>query len=198
MAITSTTLAAACSATQQFIVVTASTGAAVGQIWRVDSEFMVQNAEASGTTIPVSRRGVNVSTVKAHNILAPVANGTNAEMLSSAQVQVTNPASYKPALVSYGANGAIEPAINDTLVVLDKATAATMTITDPSAFADGTIMQIVSVTAAAHTVDYTTGFNDNTTSSNLATFTATAGNSFTIIALKGKWRVLAAYGVTIA
>ncbi len=198
MAITNSTLAAACSASQQFIVVTASTGAAVGQVWRVDSEFMTQTGEASGTTIPVSRRGVNGSVVAAHAILAPVANGTYADMLASQPAQVVNPGPYKPQIVSYGVNGAIAVPVYDTVVHLEKATAATMTIESPSGFADGLVVTIVSTTAAAHTVDYTVGFNDNTTSSNLATFTATAGNSFTIMAMKGKWRVLAAYGVTIA
>ncbi len=198
MAITATTLAAAVAATDQFIQVTATTGQAVGQVWRVDGEWMVQKAVASGLTIPVSRRGINGSTVKAHNILAPVANGTYAEMLTSQPAQVLNPAPFKPEIVSYGVSGAITVPVYDTLIVLDKATAGVMTIESPSIFADGTQVTIMSVTAAAHTVDYTPGFNDNTTSSNLATFTATAGNSFTIIALKGLWRVKCAYGVTIA
>jgi len=198
MAITSTTLAAAAAATDQFINVTSATGAVAGHVWRVKSEFMLQNGAASGTTIPVSRRGLNGTAVAAHNILSPVANGTYAEMLGSAPDQALNPNPNKPLIVSYGVSGAITVPINDTYIVITKATAAVMTIEGPSAFADGTEVTIVSVTAAAHTVDYTAGFNDNTTSSNLATFTATAGNSFTIIAMKGKWRVKCAYGVTIA
>lgn len=198
MAITSTTLAAVSAATDQFINVTSATGAAVGQVWRVDSEFMLQTAAASGTTIPVSRRGLNGTTVQPHNILAPVANGTYAEMLGSAPAAILNPAMWSKQIVSYGANGAITPPIYDTIVVLDKATAATMTIASPSAFADGVEVTILSVTAAAHTVTYTPGFNNNTTSSDVATFTATEGNSFTIVAMKGLWRLKSTVGVSIA
>lgn len=198
MAITATTLAAAVGATDQFIQVTATTGQAVGQVWRVDGEWMTQRAVASGLSIPVSRRGVNGSVVKAHNILAPVANGTYAEMLTSQPAQILNPAPFKPEITSYAVSGALTVPVYDTLAIITKSSAAAvMTLESPSIFADGTEFTIVSTTAQAHTVDYTPGFNDNTTSSNLATFTATAGNSITILAVKGLWRVKCAYGVTI-
>ena len=198
MALTSTTLAAACAATDQFINVTSATGAAVGQIWRVDSEFMTQTAVANNTSIPIAHRGQNGSSVQAHTILAPVVNGLATDFPNPQPGSSLNPAPWEKQIVSYGANGAITPPVCNTLVYLDKATAAAMTIASPSAAVDGVEVTIYSNTAAAHTVTYTPGFNGNTTSSDVATFAATIGNSITLIAAKGLWGVKCASGVTIA
>lgn len=196
---TPTTLAAACSATDQFINVTSATGAAVGQLWRVDSEWMIQIAVASGTAIPVSRRGINGSTVQAHTILAPVVNMIYADMLASEPSAATNPPPWIPQVVGYGVSDAIVPPTYATTIFLNKATAAAMTLVGPSAaMADGTEVTIASTTAAAHTVTYTAGFYADTTGSDVATFAAKAGASFTIFAYKGAWGIKALGNVTIA
>jgi hypothetical protein len=197
MALVSTTLASACSATDQFIKVTSATGAAVGQIWRVDSEFMVQIGAAVGTSIPVARRGLNGSTVQAHTILAPVVNGVANDFPAPQPGSALNPAQWEKQIVSYGASGAITPPTCNTLIFIDKATAGVMTLVGPSAAVDGIEVTIMSTTAAAHTVDYTAGFYADTTASNLATFAAKAGASMTIIAYKGAWGVKALANVTL-
>ena len=195
---TATTLAVACGATDQFINVTSATGAAIGQVWRVESEFMIQIAAASGTVIPVARRGYNNSTVRAHAILAPVENGLVIDFPDPAPGQVSNPAPFEKQIVGYGASGAITPPTVNTLVLLNKATAGVMTLEAPSAANDGMEVTIFSTTAAAHTVTYTAGFYADTTGSDVATFAAKAGASFTIIAYKGAWGVKGTANVTIA
>ena len=199
MAATSTTLAAACGASDQTITVTSATGFAVGNLIRVDSEWMLQTAAAvNTTTIPVRRNGMNGSAVVAHTILAPVMTCLPSDTLNAGPDQILNPAVANKQITSYGASGAITPPTFDTLVLLNKATAAAMTLAGPSALADGTEVTILSTTAAAHTVTYTAGFYGDTDSSDVATFAAKAGASMTILAIKGTWGVKSLANVTLA
>lgn len=95
------------------------------------------------------------------------------------------------------ADGAI--AIQSGTVVITKGTAAALTIASPTAAQDGTIIRIVSATAAAHTVTYgTVGFNDGGTASDVGTFAAAKGNGFAIVAYNTKWYVLYNTNVTLA
>jgi hypothetical protein len=198
MAATRTTLASAAALADQTINVTSATGFAVGSIIQVDGEFMIQTGAAVGTVIPVQRIGANGSTVQAHNILAPVCVGLSSDFPGPQPGYTINPGSYKKVVVSYGVSGAIAPPTFDTIVFLDKATAAAMTLASPTgATPDGTEVTIYSNTAAAHTVTYTPGFNGDTTTSDVATFAATIGNSFTIIAARGVWGMKCASGVTL-
>jgi hypothetical protein len=199
MAITNTTLAAACAAGDQSIKVTSATGFAVGGLVRIDSEFMVITSAyvAASTTVPVLREGQGGSSVQAHSILAPVAVGLTSDSLNPAPGSVVNPAVSQPQMVSYGADGAITPPTYSTIVTLNKATAAAMTLVSPSGIADGTLMTILSTTAAAHTVTYTPGFYGDTTSSDVALFAAKVGASATFIACRGLWGVYALANVTL-
>jgi|SRR6185369_7800515 len=193
-----TTLASACGAGDQSINVTSATGFAVGQTIMVDGEYMVQTGAANGTVIPVQRVGQGGSIVSAHPILASVVTGTATEFPPPQQGWPTNPALYKKVIVSYGASGAIVPPTSDTIIFLDKATAAAMTLASPTgATPDGVEVTIYSNTAAAHTVTYTPGFNGDTTTSDVATFAATIGNSITLLSARGLWGVKCAAGVTL-
>jgi len=198
MAITNTTLSAACGLNDTTIAVTATTGFAVGNIIRVDSEFMVQTAAAVGLVVPVRRGGQNGTDQFAHPILASVATGLASDQPYPTPGALNNPPSLTRQIVSYGASGAITPPVVDTIVMLNKATAGVMTLEAPSGLVDGTVVVIYSNTAAAHTVTYTAGFHGDTTSSDVATFAATAGNSMTIMASRGVWGVICTSGVTIA
>lgn len=193
-----TTLASACGASDQSINVTSATGFAVGNLIQVDGEFMVQTGAAVGTVIPVQRGGKNGTVQVAHAILASVTTGTASEFPGPQPGWTNNPGRYKKQIVSYGASGAITPPTYDTIIFLDKATAAAMTLASPAATTpDGTEVTIYSNTAAAHTVTYTPGFNGDTTSSDVATFAATIGNSMTILAARGLWGVKCLAGVTL-
>jgi len=198
MAVVNTTLAAACGANDQSIVVTSATGFATGNVVCVDNEWMVQTGAAVGTTIPVQRGGKNGSVQVAHPILSTVSTGLASEYASPQQGWASNPAPYKKVTVSYGASGAIATPTCDTIIFLNKATAAAMTLSSPTgATPDGTEVTIYSNTAAAHTVTYTPGFNGDTTSSDVATFAATIGNSMTLIAARGVWGIKCLAGVTL-
>lgn len=89
------------------------------------------------------------------------------------------------------ANGAIDPI--ESVVVITKGTAATITIPDPQNWDNGMIVHIVSTTAAAHTVAGTINGSSQT-----GTFAAAIGNGFTLVAYGGGWYVLSNINVTIA
>ena len=197
MAATSTTLAAACGLNDQTITVTSATGAAVGQLWRVDSEWMLQNAAANGTVIPVSRRGINGSAVVAHTILAPTVNCLPADTLNAGPGAVLNPATWERQITSVGVSSTLASPIWPTITFIDKVTAAALVLGNPSALADGTEWTIYSNTTGAHTVTYTPGFHGDTGSSDIATFAATIGNSMTLIASQGLWGTKCLSGVTL-
>jgi hypothetical protein len=198
MAATYTTLSAACALNDTQISVTSATGFASGSFILVDGEYMKQVGAAVGTVISVIR-GQNGSAQKAHKILAPVMVAPGADIPAAQPGSTTNPAVPRKVMLSYGADGAITPPTVDSLIFLDKATAASMTLTSPSTLniPDGVEVTIYSNTAAAHTVTYTPGFNANTTTSDVATFAATKGNSFTIISAQGLWGMKCASGVTL-
>ena len=82
--------------------------------------------------------------------------------------------------------------------LITKATAAALTLAAPAAADDGMVMEIISNTAAAHTVTATGLYQDGAGHVNLATFAAQIGASMRIMALGGKWFVLAVQGVTMS
>jgi hypothetical protein len=100
-------------------------------------------------------------------------------------------------LVVASADGAI--AIQPGTVVITKATAAALTLGTPTAAQNGTIIRIISATAAAHTVTAATiGFNAGDAAKDVGTFGAAIGNGFTCVAYEGEWLVFYATGVTFA
>lgn len=100
--------------------------------------------------------------------------------------------------VVYSADGAIS--IASQLAVITKGTAAALTLAAPTATThDGIIIEIVSSTAAAHTVTATTiGFNAADAAGDVGTFAAAIGNGLRVVAYQGEWYVLNNIGVTIA
>lgn len=94
------------------------------------------------------------------------------------------------------ANGAIT--IKDGIVVITKASAAALTLADPTATVDDyKTLTIVSVTAAAHTVTNTTGFNAGSTASDVATYSAAKGACMTLVAYQGVWYTRSLTSVTL-
>lgn len=85
-------------------------------------------------------------------------------------------------------------------VFVTKGTAAALTIAAPVAGDDdGKELTIISTTAAAHTVTNTSpGFNNGSTSKDVATFGAAIGNNMVIQAYNGIWYVISQVGVTLA
>ena len=101
-------------------------------------------------------------------------------------------------VIAYSANGAIS--IAPQVAVITKGTAAAMTIAAPTATThDGIIIEIVSTTAAAHTVTATTiGFNAADAGGDVGTFGGAIGDGLRIVAYQGEWYVLNNINVTIA
>jgi hypothetical protein len=76
--------------------------------------------------------------------------------------------------------------------------ALAMTIAPPTKDLDGCVLIINATTAQAHTLTYTAGFSQNTTSSDVATFGGAINDGLVIYADAGVWRVISTRNVTIA
>ena len=172
MAQTTTTISAAVTASDQIIPVTSAIGFTAGNYLRIDNEFMVV-VSVSGTNIPVNLRGDQGSGAVAHNILAVADTGLSSDLADLPLGETTQVDPSKETIVSYSAAGAIAIPTQNTLVLLN---------------AD----------AKANTVTYTAGFYGDTTSSDVATFAAKTGASFSIIARGGTWGIIALGNVTLA
>jgi hypothetical protein len=190
MALTRTTLAAACGADDDQIVVTSATGFTVGRPVLIENEYAVIR-EISGTTIKLTLRGQNGTIQKAHNILATVVTGPADEMPASPE--------KLPPIQYYSVSGAISlPDDNrDVTVILNKAGVAAMTLADPTQAMSGRKVVITSETAQAHTVTNTTGFNGASTSGDVATFGGAIGDTMVIQAVNGKWHAIVLTDVTL-
>ncbi len=199
MALTKTTLSGAVTANATFIKVTAATGFAAGQVIRVDNEFMRQIGDANGLYINV-RRGEQGSAVVAHGTLADCVTGLAADFPDPGvgnELQVM-PSDYDRVTIS--TDSTVDSSVygKNTTIVINKGSATAITLLDPLKSQDGLRLTFRSSSAFAHTVDYTAGFYGDTSSSNLATFAAKNGASFTCEANGGSWGVIAAANVTFA
>lgn len=95
------------------------------------------------------------------------------------------------------ADGAIT--IQTGTVVVTKGTAAALTLGTPTAAQNGTVIRIVSTTAAAHTVTAATiGFNAGDAAKDVGTFGGAIGDGFSCVAYGGEWYVLTNTNVTFA
>jgi len=108
------------------------------------------------------------------------------------------PAGATNAVEVASADGAIST--KDGVVIVTKGTAAALTLAAPTATTDdGKRLLIVTSTAAAHTVTQTTpGFNNLSTSGDVATFTAAVGNGMEVVAYNGIWYTVQLRNVTLA
>lgn len=201
MALTAaTTIAAAMSATDLAVTVTSATGIAAGNFLRIDNEFMiVDRSYSSGTRIPVYRRGDQGSRVVAHQALAPVSSGLFSDLADLGTYAATPVPWPKPDLVTYSVSGAIAVPKRDTIVVLDKAGVAAMTLAAPAVDQDGLMLIVTSTTAQAHTITATSLLADGESGSpeTTATFAAYKGAGCTLMALQGLWQVVSNANATI-
>lgn len=94
------------------------------------------------------------------------------------------------------ADGAIS--IANGLVILNKAGAIAATLASPAATTDdGKLLVIVSITAQAHTVTLTAGFNGGGASKDVATFGGAIGDGLVLVAYQGKWYILTSTNITL-
>ncbi len=203
MALTPTTLSAACGASdlQLSITSTASGFPAVGtystpaQMLRVDGEDMlIQVVPASGF-VKVMQRGYNGTVARPHEALSIVLTSSDPQDFNTpgSGTDVNRPP-HVPTLITLGVNTTFTatgtPAtdttqpypVKDTTYYLNKAgvlavalIATGATTPAPSAASAGVKMKFIGLTANAHTVTYGPGFNGNTTTSDVATSNGLVG-----------------------
>lgn len=184
MALTSTTLAKACSATDDRLKLTSATGIAVGMVIRVNDEDVLVTSIGDTPTIGVER-GQNGTPGRAHNILSLAVYGYPYDFQTK----------QRPHMYTYGANGAITVAPGTHR--LAKATAGAYTLRAPKADEEGLTMLLISETAAAHVVTLDSGVFNGETLSPALNFAAAIGNCIEIMAIGGQWLVTLNKNVTL-
>jgi len=184
MALTGTTLAAACTATANVLSVTSGTGWTAGYFARINDEYVYVNA-VSGTNITV-QRGRWGTNARAHGILSVAVVGLAEDFDIGAD---------KPYMYSYGAAGALTP--KPGLHRLVAASAAAMTLIAPTVAQEGERMFLIAGAAQAYTVTLASGYFNGATNTVL-TWSAAIGNCIELIAIAGSWCVTLNKNVTLS
>ena len=193
MALVSTTLSSAATATDDTIVVASATSFAAG-LWLIcNGEIMqISHAYTSGTTVNVLR-GREGTVAVAHVASAQI----NLYALAS---DIPNPAPGTGVLsplaglavyrTSISAAGAWTPQAGnqDERIILNGTSAIALTIVSPGKDQDGKIVTVAGNGKAAHTITYTTtGFGAIGTSADVLTFHATMSQACQFMACGGYW-----------
>jgi hypothetical protein len=206
MALTRTSLAAACGVDDLVLRCTAVTGAVVGGVAIVGDEYMF----ITGITSPnvyVRGRGSYGGYAKPHLALAPVTFALTSDIPDPAPGQTVPKGLDSPNwdVREAAVNGDFDPGAaggknltRNTEVLIVKATAWTQTITAPNFAQDGLTVRFISTTAAAHVITYAAGFAGNAGASDIATFAATINGVLGIRAQAGTWAIVEISGVTVA
>ncbi len=201
MALTTTSLNGAITASQTFLKLTSATPATGSPalanrfMIQVDGERMFVTDVSTSPTVQVVR-GYDGTSAVAHATLAPLVFGQMFDWNGNAGAPVT-----PRALVSIGANGVIAVPTVNTLLSIDKASAlATTTLGAPSPDSNGVTLTITSNTAAAHVITATSLIADAVSGSphTTLTFAAFKGATITLVAQNGLWNDVAAVGVTVS
>jgi hypothetical protein len=195
MALTSTTLAGAISATDLALPVAAVTGFVVGQPVMVDSEIIGGVVSVVGSSLNVRTRGDAGSAAIAHANLSLVVTGPVAEL-----PPLPNPYAVPTRLtIDADATITVDPmAVNPITYVIMKGSAAALILAAPTKAQNGLRVTFRSGTAFAHVITYAAGFYGDTTGSDTATWAAKIGASATFEANNGTWGVLALGNVVVA
>lgn len=208
MALTATTLAADCSASDLTLSLTSTSSGfpAVGvvgsrQVMQVDGEYMLLDRVVASGVVKVLLRGYNGSSAVAHDVLADVQTSSDPADFPAYGVgqSVQRPLSTD-LIVTVGENGAIPVPVQNTTVFLSKASAlASTTLGAPSKASNGVRLTITSQTAAAHVITATSLLGDGASGAphTTATYVAAIGASMVLEASDGIWNVLALNAVTI-
>ncbi len=203
MALTPTTLAAACGASDLQLAITSTSSGfpAVGvyaspkQILRVDGEDMLIEVVPASGYVKVMQRGYNGTVAKPHEILSVVLTSSDPQDFNApgSGTDVNRPPNVDN-LVTLGidtvftATGTLptdttQPyPVKNTTYYLNEAGVCAVTLIAvgattpaPSAASAGVKLTFIGLTANAHTVTYGPGFNGNTTTSDVATSNGLVG-----------------------
>jgi len=203
MALTNTTLAAACDAKQNTLSITSTSSGfpAVGaystplQIMRVDGEDMLISTVVASGIVKVAMRGYNGTAAVPHDLLAVVSTSSAAsDFLAVPTGGVSQRPPYVDDIVTLGedtvfaaagtaATAGVQPyPIKNTTYIITKASACAITLIAvgattpaPSSATMGVTMTFIAGTAQAHTVTYGPGFDGDTTTSDVATANSKVG-----------------------
>lgn len=202
MALTTTTLSGAITAGQQELIVASATGIVAGDFLQIDQEFLrVGKSYTSGTTIPISGRGVNGTVAAAHVTGANVTHGPGSEWAGAGpQVAVSYPVAGRArTLTSYSASGAITlpTAGTDAVAILNGTSVLAMTVADPTKDMDGCLLWIAGNGTAAHTVTFASGLGGEGGSYDVLTANASGPVLLgPFMAVNGYWNAPVAVAMT--
>lgn len=194
MALVTTTLSAAVTATANDIVVASATSVAAGRLVLVDQEVMqvTTGYVTASTTVPVLR-GRDGTAAKAHVITANVIHGDAADFdVPTAQAVTTYPVAGRPVqVVSVTATSSLTlpPAGTDMRVILNGTAAITLTIPVPTKDMDGTMLVIISNGAAAHIPTFTGGLGGASTGYDAITNNAVGKMALVVFAANATWQI---------
>lgn len=122
--------------------------------------------------------------------------GAQTELMGTVPELAVGTPNFGPTAIA--ANGAIAPS-QPGLYNITKAGVAALTLAAPVAGADdGKVIMVYSDTANAHTLTATGLLRTGAAAVNLATYAAQIGAFVKLMALNGKWQVLAQLGITFS
>lgn len=194
MALTTTTLSSACSATDKQIVVTSATGFAAGYKVLVDGEEMeVGKDYVSGTTIPVYR-GRGGAPQAAHVSGANATAGAGSDFQNPAPGSHSTTYSAIPVVyftsVTATSTLTLPPPRSWSFITLNGTSAITLTIPVPTKDMDGTVLVIMSNGVAAHVPTFTSGLGGVGSGYTALTGATGARLSTMVVACNGYWNAL--------
>ncbi len=209
MALTRTSLAAACTASDLTLSITSTSSGfpAVGSyatpnyMLQVDAEYMLVVVVPASGYCKVAQRGYNGSKAIAHDILAPVTVGVASDFAAIPQGEDVNRPPDEWTVVNIGQDGALAVPTKNTVALITKATACLFTLAAPAKDQDGRMLQITSAVSAAHVLTATSLLDNGLSGSPWTTATwgaLSVGGTITLMAMNGVWAVTAAAnGVTL-
>jgi hypothetical protein len=195
MALASTTLSSAATASDHSIVVASATSVAAGRRVKVDAEIMevTKGYVTASTTVPVLR-GREGSAAAAHPVTATVVHGLASDFSDAPQAQVVTDGVIRPwRTESYtGATNTFSlPKSGENVhVILNGTTADTITFPVPTADMTGTRILVSSNGVAQHVLTFTGGLSGAGSSYDVITINATAPASFEFVAVNSLWHLL--------
>jgi hypothetical protein len=209
MAITATTLSAACGASDLSISVASATGITAPNytsgsgivILQVDMEYMAVLG-VSGTVVSV-QRGMYGSPAVSHVANSRVGIGLPSdfppvvEVVASSQTITETVGSYNmPAVVLSGSADAI-PSTVPGFYVVKTAGVNSMTLAAPTAAQEGNVIDVWSDTTNAHTITATSLLANGTALKTTATFAAFRGAGMRLRACNLVWHVMSNTAVVL-
>ncbi len=184
MALVTTTLAGAITASQTTVKLTAYTSPTTGSIGpdailQVDSELMLVTDATNSPSLSVVRgynNGPTSSNAAAHNTLAPVTYGLTSDFN-------VPPVPQAPKIYNYATNGALTVAEGTHFLNAVATTGVTFTLAAPTKDQAGLRMKIILTAAVASTVtNLVPGFINGGGSDDVASFAGAIGDTMDITA----------------